>query len=73
MNEIIHANPDILPMADEGWSLWQTEVLHIIHADLGGVLEAVSWDDVDWNAWRPLFDQGYSACEAVRSAFGKVA
>jgi hypothetical protein len=73
MNETIHPNRDFLAIADEGWSRWQAEVLQIIHADFGGVLESVSWDDVDWNAWRPLFDQGYSACEAVRSAFGRVA
>lgn len=73
MNEPINSNRDVLLMADEGWSRWQTEVLQIIHAEFGGVLEAISWDDVDWNAWRPLFDQGCSACEAVRSAFGRVA
>jgi hypothetical protein len=73
MNEVIHPNQDFLALADGGWTRWQAEVLQMIHADLGGVLESVSWDDVDWNAWRPLFDQGYSACEAVRSAFGRVA
>ena len=73
MNEVIHPNQDFLALAEEGWTRWQAEVLQMIHADFGGVLESVSWDDVDWNAWRPLFDQGYSACEAVRSAFGRVA
>jgi hypothetical protein len=73
MNETIYPTRDVLPVLDEGWSSWQTEVLQIIHAEFSGVLEAISWDDVDWSAWRPLFDQGYSACEAVRSAFGRVA
>jgi hypothetical protein len=73
MNETILPNRDSVAVADESWLPWQTEVLQIIHADFGGVLEAISWDDVDWSAWRPLFDQGYSACEAVRSAFGRVA
>lgn len=72
MNEPIHSVHDSL-FAPEGWSRWQQEVLQIIHLEFDGVLQAVSWDDVDWNAWRPLFDQGYSAHEAVRSAFGRVA
>jgi hypothetical protein len=73
MNETILSNRDSIAVADESWTCWQTEVLRIIHADFGGLLEAISWDDVDWNAWRPLYDQGYSAHEAVRSAFGRVA
>ena len=73
MNETIHPNQDALPVAGDAWARWQTEVLQIINAEFGGVLEAISWDDVDWNAWRALFDQDYSACEAVRSAFGRVA
>lgn len=72
MNEILDQNTGLL-IADEGWSCWQTEVLQIIHAEFVGVLESVSWEDVDWQAWRPLFEQGFSAREAVRSAFGRVA
>ena len=73
MNETSRPTADLLAMADERWSSWQMEVLQIIHSEFVGVLEAVSWDDVDWNAWRPLFDQGHSARDAVHSAFGRVA
>ncbi len=55
------------------WSVWQTEVLQVIQTEFRGVLEDVSSEDIDWSAWRPLYDQGCSAREAVRSAFGRVA
>jgi hypothetical protein len=58
---------------EQHWNTWQLEVLDIIRSEYAGVLEEVSWDDVDWNAWRPLFDVGYSPRDAVLSAFGKVA
>lgn len=55
------------------WETWQLEVLDIIQSEYASVLDDVSWNDVDWNAWRPLFDAGYSPGDAVLSAFGKVA
>lgn len=60
-------------LAQQSWESWQSAVLDIIRAEYAGVLEEVSWDDVDWNAWRSLFDAGHSPCDAVQSAFGKVA
>ena len=61
------------PLRDHLWETWQYQVLEIIRSEYSGVLQDVNWDDVDWNAWRPLFDVGYSPCDAVLSAFGKVA
>ncbi len=58
---------------EQNWEIWQLEVLDIIRSEYASVLQEVSWHDVDWNAWRPLFDAGYSASDAVLSAFGKVA
>ena len=58
---------------DAAWEPWQLEVLDIIRAEYAGVLEDVSWSDVDWSAWRPLFDAGHSPRDAVLSAFGQVA
>jgi hypothetical protein len=57
----------------ERWSEWQHEVLSVIDSDFRNVLDSVEWDDIDWDAWRPLFDQGCSAKDAVRNAFGRVA
>jgi hypothetical protein len=58
---------------DLSWTEWQRCVLDTIQTDFRGVLDRIGWDDIDWDAWRPLFEQGASAREAVRSAFGKVA
>jgi hypothetical protein len=55
------------------WGDWQRCVLDTIQTDFHGVLDRVEWDDIDWDAWRPLFEQGASATDAVRSAFGKMA
>lgn len=58
---------------EERWQVWQHEVLSVIHSDFRNVLDTVEWDDIDWDAWRPLFEQGCSPRDAVRNAFGRVA
>lgn len=57
---------------ESSWSEWQQEVLAAIRRDFSGVLERVDADDIDWDAWRSLYEQGRSAEAAVASAFGKV-
>lgn len=61
------------PELSHQWDTWRHSVLDTIQTDFHGVLDRVSWDDLDWDAWRPLFEQGASARDAVHSAFGKVA
>ena len=73
MREIMSAVLDRATTLEERWSAWQLEVLRIIRAEYASVLHEVSWEDVDWSAWRPLFDKDYSASDAVLSAFGQVA
>jgi hypothetical protein len=58
---------------DEVWAQWQRDVLCVIRAEFHGVLQEVRDEDIDWAAWRPLFEQGCSAREAVHSSFGQVA
>jgi hypothetical protein len=53
----------------ESWSDWQRGVVAVIRADFSDVLEDIREDDVDWDAWRPLFDQGRSPRSAVDCAF----
>lgn len=57
----------------ERWDAWQHEVLSVIRSEFRSVLDTVEWDDIDWDAWRPLFEQGCSARDAVKNAFGRVA
>jgi hypothetical protein len=64
-----HAGRD----TDERWQYWQQEVLAVIRTDFRHVLAGIEWDDIDWAAWRPLYEQGCSPKEAVHNAFGQVA
>lgn len=58
---------------EDRWREWQLDVLSVIRSDFSNILDSVEWDDIDWEAWRPLFEQGCSPQDAVQSAFGKVA
>ncbi len=58
---------------DDRWHEWQLEVLSVIRSDFRSVLDDVEWDDIDWDAWRSLYEQGSSARDAVKNAFGRVA
>jgi hypothetical protein len=63
----------LLGEREEAWNQWQRDVLCVIRADFHSVLQEVSEEDIDWAAWRPLFEQGCSARAAVHSSFGQVA
>lgn len=60
-------------MLHESWVEWQQQVVALLRCDLHGVLENVGDDDVDWDAWRPLYEEGRSARAAVDYAFVRVA
>lgn len=51
------------------WTEWQQTVLALIRRDFSEVLQEVGEQDVDWDAWRPLYDQGLSPRQAVAEAF----
>jgi hypothetical protein len=51
------------------WSEWQQAVVKLIREDFSEVLTEVGEEDVDWDAWRPLYVQGLSPREAVADAF----
>jgi hypothetical protein len=54
------------------WVEWQHEIVALIRQDFHGVLENVGQDDIDWEAWRPLFERGCTPKEAVDLAFLRV-
>lgn len=56
-------------MAEMSWSQWQQQVLNKIRRDYADILQQLTLDDVDWAAWRSLYDQGRSASDAVDYAF----
>ena len=55
------------------WLMWREQVVALIRADFAEVLQDVGEDDIDWDAWRPLYEQGRSPQSAVDAAFLRVA
>ena len=53
----------------ESWPEWQLRVVAVIRETLAGVLDQVDFSDVDWDAWRPFYDEGRSPRAAVERAF----
>ena len=51
------------------WILWKQGVVVAIREFLEGTLSGVSEEDVDWDAWRPLYDSGLSPSMAVNHAY----
>jgi hypothetical protein len=53
----------------ESWNLWQQEVVAVIRADFITVLDDIDADGIDWETWRPFFEEGRSPQDAVKRAF----
>jgi len=53
----------------EPWLDWRRQVVALIRLNFREVLQDVSEDDIDWDAWRPLYEAGRSPKAAVDSAF----
>jgi hypothetical protein len=51
------------------WREWQVGVVAVLRADFREVLDEVNNEDIDWDAWRSLFDEGRSPKSAVDRAF----
>ncbi|MGE0115490.1 MAG: hypothetical protein AB7T07_11505 [Steroidobacteraceae bacterium] len=56
-------------MPETSWPQWQQQVLSKIRRDYAEILQHLTFDEVDWTAWRDLYDQGRSAADAVDYAF----
>jgi hypothetical protein len=53
----------------QSWQQWRAGVVAEIRHDFRGVLEDVEEADIDWEAWRPLYEEGRSPRAAVDRAF----
>lgn len=51
------------------WFDWRRQVVAVIRSNFRGVLGDVGEDDVDWEAWRSLYEEGRSPEAAVDRAF----
>lgn len=56
-------------MTNIPWLQWQQQVLNKIRRDYADILQQLTLDEIDWAAWRDLYDQGRSASDAVDHAF----
>ena len=59
----------IRALTTDPWVDWRQAVVSIIRTDFQGVLDHVDEDDIDWDAWRPLYEEGRSPKAAVDHAF----
>jgi hypothetical protein len=55
----------------DAWLDWRQGVVKAIRDDFGEVLLEVGENDIDWDAWRPLYEEGRSPKAAVARAFLK--
>ena len=56
-------------MLTDSWLDWQRQVVYVIRSDFGELLPDIGAEDIDWDAWRPLYEDGCSAKAAVDQAF----
>lgn len=54
---------------EDSWRDWRRGVVAVIRRDFDGVLDEIEEDDIDWDAWRPLYDEGRTPQAAVDHAF----
>jgi hypothetical protein len=53
----------------ESWSDWRQGVVAVIRNEFRDIFDQIDDGDIDWDAWRPLFDEGRSPQAAVDRAF----
>jgi hypothetical protein len=53
----------------QSWLQWRAGVVEEIRYDFREVLQDVKDADIDWEAWRPLYEEGRSPRAAVDRAF----
>ncbi|HEX2584700.1 MAG TPA: hypothetical protein VHL14_06185 [Steroidobacteraceae bacterium] len=50
------------------WALWRSEIIRVIQREYGDLFSQLRQDEVDWEAWLPLYADGLSAESAVHQA-----
>jgi hypothetical protein len=51
------------------WLVWKQGVVTAIRELLKSALSEISEDDVDWDAWRSLYESGCTPAAAVSRAY----
>ena len=50
------------------WTQWQQAVLRQLRTDFAELLQQIGLDDVDWDSWRPFYDDGRTPQAAINRA-----
>jgi hypothetical protein len=53
----------------DSWADWRSQVVAVIRKDFHDLLDDIDDEDIDWDAWRPLYEEGRSPKAAVDRAF----
>jgi len=54
------------------WRSWQKDVVDVVRQEFRDLFHSMHVDDFDWDAWRPLFEEGLDPRGAVLRAFSRV-
>jgi hypothetical protein len=52
------------------WQRWRHDIVAEIRSGFREQFSAIEDQDIDWDAWMPLYTEGCSPQEAVAKAFG---
>ena len=55
-------------MSADKWLRWQADIVEVIRQEYRDLFPLIRTDEIDWLAWRPLYDQGCTARMAVEQA-----
>lgn len=55
-------------MSADAWRSWQRGVITTVCREYRNLFPYLQQNDIDWDAWRPLFEQGYEPVAAVAEA-----
>jgi hypothetical protein len=58
-------------IATDSWNEWQIDVIEVVRQEFSSIFHNVHRDDFDWDAWRPLFDDGHDPEDAVNEALSQ--
>ena len=58
-------------MPIQTWIQWQMEVVEAIRGAYHDLFHDIEPSDIDWSAWRPLYEEGRTPLAAVDHAFAR--
>ncbi|MES1146897.1 MAG: hypothetical protein ABUL52_00735 [Solimonas sp.] len=53
---------------DVTWAIWRANVVAAIRSEYSELFPDLHQEEIDWDAWRPLYEEGHSAQAAVALA-----